>query len=79
MARAHLVNCENEALMADTPLFDTLAFSRRLRAAGMDVELADALTFAMSDLFAGKFSGGIPFVVPDRQSSEFFGRLNWLS
>ncbi len=33
-----------------TPLFDTLALSRRLRAGGLETEAADALTFALHDV-----------------------------
>ncbi len=36
-----------------TPLFDTLAFSVRLRSAGLDVEIADAIAFALRDVLGG--------------------------
>lgn len=36
-----------------TPIFDTLAFSVRLRSAGLDVEIADAIAFALRDVLGG--------------------------
>ena len=32
------------------PIFDTLAFAKRLRTAGLSIEVADELTIALHDL-----------------------------
>lgn len=36
-----------------TPMFDTLAFPVRLRSAGLDVEIADAIASALRDVLGG--------------------------